>query len=74
MFRWILVIIEEDEMKLTKKMLSGVLTLTLLLFNGAFADDHDEQDMPPGAQEFFQTLQQTQGNFDAAFNAAIFGS
>ena len=70
MFRWILVIIEEDEMKLTKKMLSGVLTLTLLLFNGAFADDHDEQDMPPGAQEFFQTLQQTQGNFDAAFNAA----
>ena len=57
-------------MKLTKKMLTGALTLSLVLFNSVFADDHDEQDMPPGAQEFFQTLQQTQGNFDAAFNAA----
>ena len=51
-------------------MLTGALTLSLVLFNSVFADDHDEQDMPPGAQEFFQTLQQTQGNFDAAFNAA----
>ena len=57
-------------MKLTKKMLTGALTLSLVLFNSVFADDHDEQDMPPGAQEFFQTLQETQGNFDAAFNAA----
>ena len=51
-------------------MLTGALTLSLVLFNSVFADDHDEQDMPPGAQEFFQTLQETQGNFDAAFNAA----
>ena len=57
-------------MKLIQRILVGAVTLSLVLVNFASADHHGQEEMPPGAKEFFETLQQTGGDFDAAFNAA----